>query len=202
MYTPDAHGSREQEADPNPHTQSPKCFVVKQGSLGSSLKTLVGDIRHVMEPNTASKLRERKSNKLRDFVNMAGPLGVSHMMVLSQPGHTEKQSEHEGGHVQLKMARIPRGPTLTFRVLRYALMKDVLNASKKPHSPGKEFAAEPLLILNNFSQQQQGQDAAAQPQQKHIQLVAQAFQGLFPSIKVHDVRHMNSYSVMNGLMTH
>lgn len=173
---------RQQEADPNPHTQSPKSFVLKSGSLGSSLKVLVSDLRSVMEPNTASKLRERKSNKLKDFLAMAGPLGVSHMMVLSQPqqhGHNKQGAGDQ--HVTLKLAKVPRGPTLSFRVLRYALMRDVLNASKKPHSPGKEFQTEPMLILNNFSQQ------PGQPAEKQVQLVAQTFQSLFPSIKVHDV---------------
>lgn len=137
-----------------------------------------------MEPNTASKLRERKSNKLKDFIAMAGPLGVSHLLVLSQSTASgvlsnKETSPEDEAHVTLKIARLPRGPTLSFRVMRYALMRDVLNACKKPHSPGKEFQSEPLLILNNFSNHQN---------ERQVQLTAQAFQGLFPSIKVHEVR--------------
>lgn len=39
----------------------------------------------------------------------------------------------------MRVARVPRGPTLTFRVLNYSLMKDVFLSQKKPHSPGVEF---------------------------------------------------------------
>lgn len=37
-----------------------------------------------MEPFTASKLRMRKNNVLKDFVNVAGPLGVTHFMIFNQ----------------------------------------------------------------------------------------------------------------------
>ena len=37
-----------------------------------------------MEPFTASKLRMRKQNVLKDFVNVAGPLGVTHFMIFNQ----------------------------------------------------------------------------------------------------------------------
>ena len=37
-----------------------------------------------MEPHTASKLRMRKQNVLKDFVNVAGPLGVTHFMIFNQ----------------------------------------------------------------------------------------------------------------------
>lgn len=37
----------------------PKSFVIKHGQVGSSLSQLVRDIRKVMEPNTASRLKVR-----------------------------------------------------------------------------------------------------------------------------------------------
>ncbi|KAJ2879593.1 rRNA-binding ribosome biosynthesis protein, partial [Coemansia aciculifera] len=46
----------------------PKTLVVKSGSVGRSVGALVGDVRHVMEPNTASKLKERKTNKIKDYI--------------------------------------------------------------------------------------------------------------------------------------
>lgn len=45
---------------------------------------------------------------------MAGPLGVSHMMIFTLT---------EAANVHLRIARVPAGPTLTFRVERYSLMK-------------------------------------------------------------------------------
>ena len=35
----------------------PKSFIIKHGQVGSSLTQLVRDIRKVMEPNTASRLK-------------------------------------------------------------------------------------------------------------------------------------------------
>ena len=35
----------------------PKSFVIKHGQVGTSLEQLVRDVRKVMEPNTASRLR-------------------------------------------------------------------------------------------------------------------------------------------------
>jgi ribosome biogenesis protein SSF1/2 len=37
----------------------PKSFVIKHGQVGSSLTQLVRDVRKVMEPNTASRLKVR-----------------------------------------------------------------------------------------------------------------------------------------------
>jgi ribosome biogenesis protein SSF1/2 len=73
---------------------------------------------------------------------MSGPLGVSHLLVFSQ---TATSTEASLSNVNLRLSRMPRGPTLSFKVLRYALMKDVLAASKHAHSPGREYATEPLV---------------------------------------------------------
>lgn len=37
----------------------PKSFIIKHGQVGSSLTQLVRDVRKVMEPNTASRLKVR-----------------------------------------------------------------------------------------------------------------------------------------------
>lgn len=36
---------------------TPKSFIIKHGQVGSSLAQLVRDLRKVMEPNTASRLK-------------------------------------------------------------------------------------------------------------------------------------------------
>jgi ribosome biogenesis protein SSF1/2 len=38
----------------------PKSIIIKHGQIGSSLAQLVRDMRKVMEPNTASRLKVRK----------------------------------------------------------------------------------------------------------------------------------------------
>lgn len=42
----------------NPQSDGvPKSFIIKHGQVGSSLTQLVRDMRKVMEPNTASRLK-------------------------------------------------------------------------------------------------------------------------------------------------
>lgn len=37
----------------------------------------------LMAPNTATALKESKRNQLKDFVHVAGPLGVTHFLILT-----------------------------------------------------------------------------------------------------------------------
>ncbi|KAJ3016242.1 hypothetical protein HKX48_004153 [Thoreauomyces humboldtii] len=120
-----------------------------------------------MEPNTALNLRERKGNKLKDFVAVAGQLSVTHLMIFSKTA----------AGTSLRIGRIPRGPTLTFRVTSYGLSADVLALQNRPKSPGSEFKTSPLVVLNNF-----GGD------EKHIKLMATVFQNMFPSIQVQTMK--------------
>jgi ribosome biogenesis protein SSF1/2 len=72
---------------------------------------------------------------LKDFLQVAGQLGVTHMLIF---GRTEIA-------VNLRIARVPHGPTLTFRVCTYSLARDVLAAQRRPKSPGIEFQTAPLV---------------------------------------------------------
>ncbi|KAK4053283.1 rRNA-binding ribosome biosynthesis protein [Microbotryomycetes sp. JL221] len=180
--------------DPNA-PKVPKSFVVKSGTVGTTVSTLTRDLRKVLEPNTATRLRERKANKLRDYVSMSGPLGVTHLLVLSQPqvhdvealvDESATTNKHERPEdradrsliegtttLNLRLIRLPRGPTLSFKVLRYSLAADVLRMARRPRSIGREFAEGPLLILSGFG----GED-------KQLKLMTTVFQNLFPPIHV------------------
>jgi len=152
-----------------------------------------------MEPNTASHLRERKSNKFKDFLAMAGPLSVTHIIVFSQSEmSTAKQLENQPGETEmisnlnLKIYKVPRGPTLTFKILRYSLMIDILNSDKHPRSPGAEFKTEPLLIMNNFIP-----DANATTEDvNRLNLLTTTFRNLFPQIKVHEIQLVQTRRVV------
>ena len=148
-------------------TRAPKSFVIRGGKVGRSVAGLVHDVRRVMEPNTASRLREREKNRLRDFMAMAGPLGVSHMLVFNQT---------DSG-TNMRIIRCPRGPTVTFRVNKYALAGDIMRSSRRPIAPGSEFTTPPLLVLNNFGSEE-----------KHVRLLVTVFQNLFPPLHVHTMR--------------
>ena len=45
----------------------------------------------------------------------------------------------------MRMIRLTNGPTLSFRVERYSLMKDILNTSKRTRSIGMEYLSPPLV---------------------------------------------------------
>lgn len=114
----------------------PKSFVFRSGPVNKAIAHLVHDIRKVMEPNTASNLRERKSNKLKDFVHVASQFGVTHFIILSE---TEKSTN-------MRIARHPRGPTLHFKVEDYVLTREVVASQSKPKAPSRaEFSNPPLV---------------------------------------------------------
>ncbi|CAO3572410.1 unnamed protein product [Mortierella alpina] len=155
------HKKVEEGENPNA-PKTPKTFVMRSGEVGHWVMGLVNDIRRLMEPNTATKLRERKNNRLRDFVAVAGPLGVTHFVILSRTDHG----------TNMRIARVPRGPTLSFQVKTYSLAKDIAAMQKAPKSPGLEFHVAPLLVLNNFGDSNE------------MKLMSTVFQNMFPPINI------------------
>jgi len=124
----------------NGSIREPKSMVIRigAGTVGTSVSQLASDVRGVMEPGTASRLKERRANKLRDYTTMCGPLGVTHLLLFSRS---------DSGNTNLRIALTPRGPTLHFRVERYSLSKDVQKAQRRPKGAGKEFINPPLVSL-------------------------------------------------------
>ncbi|EXJ87850.1 hypothetical protein A1O1_04777 [Capronia coronata CBS 617.96] len=160
---------------PGQANRHPKSMVIRMGAgdVGPSVTQLAKDFRTVMEPDTASRLKERKANKLKDYIAMAGPLGVTHLFLFSRS---------KTGNVHFRVALAPRGPTITFRVERYALAKDIAKAQKHPRGGGKEYLHAPLLVMNNFTSQTAG-EPNADPIKKQLEsLTTTVFQGIFPPI--------------------
>ena len=62
----------------------PKSFVFSRGKLPGQLGQLQMDLRKLMLPYTALKLKEKKRNNLKDFLNVVGPMGVTHFLILSK----------------------------------------------------------------------------------------------------------------------
>ncbi|KAM3925284.1 suppressor of SWI4 1 homolog [Leptodactylus fuscus] len=148
------------------YAKVPHSFVFHRGQIGKNVQQLIQDVRRTMEPFTASSLKVRKNNSLKDFVAVAGPLGVTHFLIFSK---TET-------NVNFKFVRLPRGPTLHFRVAQYSLVKDVVSSLKRHRMHEQQFVFPPLLVLNNFG-----------TQGMHVKLMATMFQNMFPSINVHKV---------------
>ncbi|CAE7216601.1 hypothetical protein CFE70_010064 [Pyrenophora teres f. teres 0-1] len=158
----------------------PKSMVIRIGAqeVGRSVSDLVNDVRHCLEPDTAIRLKERRANKLKDYLVMCGPLGVSHLLLFSRS---------ESGNTNLRLCRTPRGPTLHFRVENYSLCKDIIHSMRRPRAGAQDYLVAPLLVMNNFltsDAQRESMGEKAPP--KHLEkLVTDMFQGLFPPIQPH-----------------
>uniref|UniRef100_A0A8C3CFW7 Brix domain-containing protein n=1 Tax=Cairina moschata TaxID=8855 RepID=A0A8C3CFW7_CAIMO len=148
----------------------PHSFVFHRGRVGKNVRQLILDVRKVMEPYTARALKVRKKNSMKDFVAVAGPLGVTHFLVFSKSTSS----------INFKLFRLPGGPTLTFKVVQYSLIKDVVSSLKRHRMHEQQFTQHPLLVLSNFGLQQ-----------IHVKLMASMFQNMFPSINVHKVNLNN-----------
>jgi ribosome biogenesis protein SSF1/2 len=118
-----------------------------------------------MLPNTAKNLDVKRTNKLKDFLGVAAPLGITHFIVAT--------SSTVGSH--LRFMRVPRGPTLTFRLHEYSLVNDVIAVRRRPVTPSNTtYLNPPLMVLNNFTD----------TTRKEVALMAVAFQNMFPVINV------------------
>ncbi|KAM7195786.1 ribosome biogenesis protein SSF1 [Naviculisporaceae sp. PSN 640] len=166
-------GSQGANLNGHANMRDPKSMVIRigAGEVGSSVSQLVTDVRRVMEPGTAARLKERKANRLRDYVTMCGPLGVTHLLLFSRS---------DSGNTNMRLCTTPRGPTFHFRVEKYALAKDVRKAQRHPRGGGKEYITPPLLVMNNFTTPES--DAKAKVPKYLETTITTAFQSLFPPI--------------------
>ncbi|XP_055836738.1 protein Peter pan [Episyrphus balteatus] len=143
--------------------QAPHSFVIHRGLSCPYIQDLTLDFRRLMEPFTASNLKEKKANRIKDFVSLSGVFSVSHMGIFNK----------RATQLSFKIVRMPRGPTLTFKVHEFTLSRDVLTLKKQQYVNEEMFQHSPLVILNNFT-----------GEGKHIKLMANSFQNMFPSINL------------------
>ena len=116
-----------------------------------------------MEPNTASSLKSTEKNSIKDFVSIAGPLHVTHLVMFSRSELSPF----------LRICRLPHGPTLTFKILEYSLSKDIVSIQKRQNTYDKQYLTHPLVVLNNFA-----------GEELKLKLMTSMFQNMFPSINV------------------
>jgi len=160
--------------EPAPVREAPHSFVIKRGQIGGGLMKLMNDMRCVLEPFTAKNLHVMRKNSVRDFVSIASIFHVQNMLIITR---TEKSA-------YLRFCKLPRGPTLTYKIIDYTLKKDIVASQRKPCSTPDLYLRAPLVIMKSFNEKIQG-DEEHQFDQNELQTVM--WQGLFPSI---DVRHL------------
>lgn len=143
--------------------RAPHSFVFHRGLPGEHIIELTKDFRRVMEPFTASSLKIRKKNTIKDFVSVAGIFHISHICIFTKT---------ELG-MYLKLCRLPRGPTLIFKIHNFSLARDVISMLKKQMVYEEAYKNAPLVILNNFS-----------GEGMQLKLIASTFQNMFPTINL------------------
>lgn len=122
---------------------APHSFVIHRGLSFPNITYLTMDFRRMMEPFTASSLRERRKNKLKDFVSLSSVFHVSHMAVFYKSAN----------RLSLNMARLPQGPTLNFKIHQFTLARDVLASMKKQYFNDTAFKHSPLVSMKlNFNE--------------------------------------------------
>lgn len=150
----------------------PSTFVFRKGLVGRTVRALVGDLRRVMEPHTAARLRESPKNTIGEFVDAAVATGTTHLVALSTAADT--------GATFLRVGRVPRGPTVAFRVREFTLATEVARAAAaagKARASGREFASAPLVVLSNFG-------AGG----RELRLAGATLQNMFEPLNVETVR--------------
>nr|CAH8861168.1 unnamed protein product [Trichobilharzia regenti] len=75
------------------YTKTPHTMIFSRPGVGSLVKQLALDFREIFEPFTASRLRVTRQNVLKDFITIAGPLNVTHLMYLTHPQEDKRKQK-------------------------------------------------------------------------------------------------------------
>mmetsp|Transcript_26132 Transcript_26132/g.44538 ORF Transcript_26132/g.44538 Transcript_26132/m.44538 type:complete len:453 (-) Transcript_26132:80-1438(-) len=157
----------------NDELKIPRSLVIRRGKTESELVELVADLRKLMRPYTAVNFKEDARNRkvtLSHYANsLSGAMGVTHILALSQ----------NSSKITLRMGRTPSGPTLSFRVKRFTLGRQIRSVQRRPYDSTKAFESPPIVVTNNFG------DVSAAP---HVKLMRITFQNMFPAINVSTVK--------------
>jgi len=174
--------TKELEPSEREIANTPRCFVVKKGKVGERVEDLVQDLREVMAPNCATKLKETKLNRIEDYMAVAQHFHVSHIFQFSATK----------AHNYMRIIKLPLGPTLTFQVNSFSTSRDVRASQRKqPVLDHTSFEMAPIQIINGFSQQSKLANAMAK------QLSAEMLRGVLPPV---DVPNFNQSSVRRAAL--
>lgn len=117
----------------------PRSMIVRRGKSSKLAAELVRDLRQVMSPYTAERLKSSSSTPLKELTRAAAILKTSHLVMVSEAA----------SHLTLRIARLPDGPTVSFAVSSFTLARHVRNELQRPATA--THGTPPLLVANNFS---------------------------------------------------
>lgn len=146
----------------------PKCMIFKRGVIGKTLRRLEYDLRYTMSPYTALKLKEKRTNTMRDFIRFSKQFDITHMIVQSQTVL----------NTHIRLCKTPEGPTIWLKINSYSTCSSIRKSQKVPYTITKSFYQNsPLVVLNNFTNKE-----------NHIQILATMLQNMFPTIDVTNIK--------------
>ena len=119
--------------------------------------------------NFQSAANDRKLTLNKYCQHVCLPMGITHILAFSQ---NEER-------LNLRIAKTPQGPTLTFRVHQFSLSKHIQKLQRRPININSLTKNPPIVVTNNFG------DTTAPPQ---IKLMRITFQNMFPPINVASVK--------------
>ncbi|XP_065319008.1 protein Peter pan-like isoform X1 [Gordionus sp. m RMFG-2023] len=142
---------------------APHVLIINRGHLPSRLMELIKNTRSIFEPYTSSKLKVRSSNTFKDFVSIAGTFHIHHIISFSM---TETA-------YNMRICRVPHGPTLFFKLIGATLAREVDQLIRKPIKNKALFSDHPLLIMSGFNKLDM-----------HHKILSNTFQNMIPSIDI------------------
>lgn len=122
------------------------------------MKELTQDLRKCFYPNTAMKLEDSNKMNVKSYLKAAKYYNVNHLIAL----------QHSNDREYIRFIKVGGGE-MTFRIVNFARMKDVLK------NGGQQFSysfKEALLVLNGFNDSQQ------------VKMIGRGLQELFPSLNL------------------
>ena len=163
----------------------PKSLIVRRGKTCNEMNELVNDLRRMMLPYTAMNYQDTNTTKSKKIslqqysTGIALPMGITHIMQLSQSSSSNTEENHD--YCNLRIARVPEGPVLYFRIHQFTLIRHIQSIQRKPIALNTTSMTNhsPIVVTNNF-----GDHTAA----SHIKLLRITFQNLFPQINVSTIK--------------
>lgn len=133
------------------YSKDPHSFIFTRPGVGNLVKQLSLDLREIFEPYTASRLKTHKRNVLKDFIAIAGPLHVTHLLYLTHP-HADKREKKRQRQLVKKSERKesktdPEGDRGSGKCVQTFLVGGVLEIIRKLGTKGNPFGLSPFTII-------------------------------------------------------
>ncbi|KAL3319932.1 hypothetical protein Ciccas_001388 [Cichlidogyrus casuarinus] len=174
------------------YKDAPHSFIFARPGVGTYVKRLAKDMRLIFEPYTATKLMVSRRNTLKDFISIAGPMNVTHLMYLTHSNKSGKSdtftSNVDDSNVYLHLVRSPRGPSFTFKVKEYCFAKEIASLIMRSFSR-TQFFQPPLLVMTGFS-------SSDEVMSRTLRLTVDMFQNMLPPLNVQRLKLRNVKRVL------